>query len=506
MTVNGRAVYVVPVAPGVGGAARQVSVRYMPAGTATLSIADGSRIEGNAGTSVASLTVTLSQVAADDVSVNYTTSNGSATAPVDYQAVAGSVVIPEGASSAQATVTINGDGSFEGDETVIVTLSNPLGASIADATATLTIVNDEPLVAIGDAYATPYRTPLVVAAPGVLANDNPQGSPTMVAILTSDVSHGTLSLTSNGQFTYTPSAGFVGVDSFAYRAETVGGPGNPATVTITVAAPTTVQPPTNLRVSAMAGNLVTFRWTAPAIGPAAAGYVLEGGVAPAQTMVALPTGLAAPILQIAAPSGSFYVRIRSLGAGGPSEASNEILAHIGVPVPPSPPTGLQAISVGNTVHLAWTPTFGGGAPGGFVLDVGGTLAAAIPLPNLERVSFAGAPSGVYTLSLRAVNAGGSSTPSAAVPLPVPAACAGPPGAPTNLLAYVNGGTTFVVWDPPAAGSPPSSYLVTVPGVGALPLAQRTISGPLPAGTWSISVQAIGPCGASAAVTQTHVVP
>ena len=200
------------------------------------------------------------------------------------------------------------------------------------------------------------------------------------------------------------------------------------------------------------------------------------------------------------------MRIRTLGAGGPSAPSNEILAHIGVPAPPSPPTGLQAISVGNTVHLAWTPTFGGGAPGGFVLDVGGSLAAAIPLPNLERVSFAGAPSGAYTLSLRAVNAGGSSAPSAPVPLAVPGACAGPPGPPTNLLAYVNAGTTFVVWDPPASGSPPTSYLVTVPGIGALPLAQRTISGPLPAGTWSISVQAIGPCGASAPVAQTHVVP
>ncbi len=476
MTANGQAVYVVPVGPG----ARQVSVRYVPAGTAALSIADASGVEGNAGTAVVNLTVTLSQVAADDVSVTYSTSNGSATAPADYQSITGSVVIPEGATSGQAAVTINGDSSIEGNETVIVTLSNPLGAALGDSTATLTIVDDEPIVSVGDAYNTPYLTPLVIAAPGVLANDNAQGSPTMVAILTANVSNGTLSLAGTGGFSYTPNAGFVGVDSFSYRAETAVGPGNPVAVTITVAAPTTVQPPTGLRVSAMAGNLVTFRWNAPAIGPAAAGYLLEGGVVPAQPMVSLPTGLAAPILDIAAPSGSFYVRIRTLGAGGPSAPSNEILAHIGVPAPPSPPTGLQAISVGNTVHLAWTPTFGGGAPGGFVLDVGGTLAAAIPLPNLERVSFAGAPSGAYTLSLRAVNAGGSSAPGAAVPLAVPDACAGPPGPPTNLLAYVNAGTTFVVWDPPASGSPPTSYVVTVPGIGALPLAQRTISGPLPA--------------------------
>ena len=395
-------------------------VRYVPAGTAAVSIADASRVEGNAGTAVVNLTVTLSQVAADDVSVTYSTSNGSATAPADYQSITGSVVIPEGATSGQAAVTINGDVSIEGDETVIVTLSSPLGAALGDSTATLTIVDDEPIVSVADAYDTPYLTPLAVAGAGRagqrqrarIARPWSPSSP-------SNVSNGTLSLAADG-------AVHLHAERRVRRRRLVllsrrdgGGPGNPVAVTISVAAPTTVQPPTGLRVSAMAGNLVTFRWNPPAIGPAAAGYLLEGGVVPAQPMVSLPTGLAAPILDIAAPSGSFYVRIRTLGAGGPSAPSNEILAHIGVPAPPSPPTGLQAISVGNTVHLAWTPTFGGGAPGGFMLDVGGTLAAAIPLPNLERVSFAGAPSGAYTLSLRAVNAGGSSAPGAAVPLAVP---------------------------------------------------------------------------------------
>jgi hypothetical protein len=503
LTVNGQTLQMIQV---TGGAARQVTARYVVAGSRPISISDGSGVEGNAGTSVASLTVSIPTAAADDIVVSYATSDGSATAPVDYQPASGSVIIPAGATSAPLGITIRGDGSFEGDETVIVTLSNPLGGVLADATGVLTIVNDEPIVTVADVYATPYRTPLGVAAPGVLANDNPHGSPTMTAILVSTVSNGTLSLSANGAFTYTPNTGFVGADTFRYRAETVNGPGNPATVTINVAAPTTVQPATDLRVAAMAGNRVTFRWNAPPIGPAAAGYVLEGGVVPGQPMVAVATGLAAPIFEIVAPSGSFYVRIRTLGAGGPSDPSNEILAHINVPAPPSAPAAFQATSVGDSVHLSWAPTFAGGAPGGYVLDVSGSIAAALPLPNLERLSFVGVPGGAYTLSVRAVNGGGSSGPTAAVAMPVPGACAGPPGVPTNLLSYVAGGTTFIVWDPPLTGSAVSSYLLTVPGVGALPLAQRTISGPLPAGVWSITVQAVGPCGASAPVTRMHNVP
>ncbi len=200
------------------------------------------------------------------------------------------------------------------------------------------------------------------------------------------------------------------------------------------------------------------------------------------------------------------MRIRSLGTGGPSDVSNEILIHVGVPVAPSAPSGFQATAVGDGVHLAWTPTFAGGAPDAFVLDVAGSFSASIPLPLLERVSFAGAPAGSYTLSLRATNGAGTSDPSAPVAMTVPGSCSGPTGPPTNLLAYVSAGTTFVVWDPPTTGGAVSSYVISVPGIGGFPLAQRTISGPLPAGSYTINLQAVGPCGTSATVSQALTVP
>lgn len=61
----------------------------------------------------------------------------------------------------------------------------------------------------------------IAAATGVLANDSdadPEGS-SLGLRLVSDVRHGTLNLnTTNGSFTYTPAAGFAGVDHFSYRA------------------------------------------------------------------------------------------------------------------------------------------------------------------------------------------------------------------------------------------------------------------------------------------------
>ncbi|MCF7673907.1 MAG: family 20 glycosylhydrolase, partial [Akkermansiaceae bacterium] len=73
-----------------------------------------------------------------------------------------------------------------------------------------------PVVAVDDSYPVDSLTPTVIAGPGVLANDiNPSGSP-LTASVTTDVSHGTLALSSNGGFSYTPGPGFTGTDTFSY--------------------------------------------------------------------------------------------------------------------------------------------------------------------------------------------------------------------------------------------------------------------------------------------------
>jgi Ca2+-binding RTX toxin-like protein len=99
-------------------------------------------------------------------------------------------------------------------------------------------------VGVDDDYTTDFQTALnVPVLDGVLSNDTDVESPTLTAVLVDDVSNGTLSLASDGSFTYAPNAGFSGTDTFTYRAEdSLGAQSAETLVEIAVEAPTT---PTN---------------------------------------------------------------------------------------------------------------------------------------------------------------------------------------------------------------------------------------------------------------------
>jgi hypothetical protein len=192
-----------------------------------------------------------------------------------------------------------------------------------------------------------------------------------------------------------------------------------------------------------------------------------------------------------------------------SGPSNEIRIFVNVPAPPSAPADLVGLVNNSSVALAWRNTFEGGAPGGVVLDVTGSLTATLPLGLSNGFQFNGVPGGTYTLAVRAVNVAGSSPPSNAITLTFPGACTGAPLTPRNYLAYRIGRTIFVVWDPAAIGPAPTSYVLNVSGsfVGSFGTAGRSLSGTVGPGTYHINVGAQNACGASAVTaTQTVVVP
>ncbi len=69
-------------------------------------------------------------------------------------------------------------------------------------------VNDGP-VGVDDSYqATPATTLQVPALNGVLANDSDPDQDPLTAVLVGDVGNGTLTLNSDGSFSYTPAANF----------------------------------------------------------------------------------------------------------------------------------------------------------------------------------------------------------------------------------------------------------------------------------------------------------
>ena len=108
-----------------------------------VSVADASVAEGDSGTTQLTFTVTLDAASDEAVSVGYVTSNGTATAGVDYTAGNGTITFAPGVLSQQISVTVTGDGTAETDETFTLPLSSPSGATIADGAATGTILNDD---------------------------------------------------------------------------------------------------------------------------------------------------------------------------------------------------------------------------------------------------------------------------------------------------------------------------------------------------------------------------
>ncbi len=124
------------------------------------------------------------------------------------------------AFSSDGSFTYVPDADFNGVDSFIYAAEDGVTGSTDEATVTLTVngVNDAP-VGANDSYATSPDTPLSVdAASGVLANDFDVDFDALEAILVDDVTGGTLTLNPDGSFEYTPDPGFVGSDSFTYRA------------------------------------------------------------------------------------------------------------------------------------------------------------------------------------------------------------------------------------------------------------------------------------------------
>src|SRR5207244_12110789 len=85
-------------------------------------------------------------------------------------------------------------------------------------TVSLTLTN-----VIRSPYTKRYRSgvnkngSLTVTAPGVLSNDVDLDGNPMSAVLVATTSHGTLNLSTNGGFNYTPSSNYFCADRFTYQ-------------------------------------------------------------------------------------------------------------------------------------------------------------------------------------------------------------------------------------------------------------------------------------------------
>jgi subtilisin-like proprotein convertase family protein len=172
-------------------------------GAPGVSVNDASLAEGNSGTSSLTFTASLSAPSAQAVSVDYTTSNGSADGN-DYTPSSGSLTFAPGQTSRTFSVSINGDVSIEGDETFGVTLSNPVNASLGDAVGVGTIVNDDsaqtlPAVSVSAASVTEGNSGIS----GLVFTVTLSSAPVQTVSVTYATSDGTAQANSD----YTPTSG-----------------------------------------------------------------------------------------------------------------------------------------------------------------------------------------------------------------------------------------------------------------------------------------------------------
>ena len=89
--------------------------------------------------------VTLDRPASSPVTVDYATADGTATAGNDYRATSGTLELAAGETSKTIAVAVLADTEDEGEETLVLRLSNAAGARIEDGEATGTILDRDPL-------------------------------------------------------------------------------------------------------------------------------------------------------------------------------------------------------------------------------------------------------------------------------------------------------------------------------------------------------------------------
>jgi HD-GYP domain-containing protein (c-di-GMP phosphodiesterase class II) len=227
-------------------------------GVATVTVRavdDGGTANGGDDTSVPrTFTITITAVNDPPVAVDDAVSTPEDSTGVTFDVLANDTDVDtgdtltldsfDGSSVTNGTLTANGGGgftyvpdpSYNGTETFTYVVRDTSGATDGGTvTISVTSVPTAPSAA-ADAYATSAATTLVVAAPGVLANDaDEDGDPLVVQVpAISGPSNGTLTLAADGSFTYDPNPSFVGSDSFTYRVGDGTGLTSDAVVTITV--------------------------------------------------------------------------------------------------------------------------------------------------------------------------------------------------------------------------------------------------------------------------------
>ncbi|WP_456359977.1 putative Ig domain-containing protein [Xanthomonas translucens] len=445
-----------------------------------LSIDDVSVNEGNSGTTTATFTVSLSAASGQTVTVNYATADGTATAGSDYVARSGTLTFAPGTTAQGVAVTVNGDTTVEPNETFSVSLSGASNATVARATGTGTINNDDAVVTVG-----PASLPAATAGTAYSQNLSASGG---TAPYTFAVSAGTLpaglTLNAAGVLSGTPTSS----GSFNFTATATDSGGSPTSgnraYTLTVASPNMSLPATTL-----AGGTAGQAYTA-AINPATGGiapytYALSAGALPAGVTVNSATGALSGTPTVA---GTFVFTLTATDSttGAAGQASQSYSLSIVSPTLSIAPPTLPAGAVGSAYSQTLS-TSGGTAPYSYAISAG-ALPAGLTLTTGGVLAGTPTVAGSFAFTVSVTDAHGFGAAQAyTLAIASPTLTIAPPTLPAGAI-----GTAYSQTLSASGGTAPYSYAISA---GTLPAgmtltAGGTLSGtPTVAGSFAFTVTA-----------------
>ncbi|MFT5410676.1 MAG: hypothetical protein ACI9NC_003409 [Verrucomicrobiales bacterium] len=186
-----------------------------PAG-GLFTVASVDQPEGNSGTTALEFTVTYTGLEiAGGFNIDFTTADGTAVAPSDYQANSGTLTFAGTSGETQTvTVQVNGDPDFEPEDTFTLNIGN--GVAVASGTGTLT--NDD-IGLFADTAMTMEDMSLDI---DVTDNDEAL-PPDFQMLITSSPTNGSATVVSN-RVRYVPDPHFSGIETVEYAINTFAPP------------------------------------------------------------------------------------------------------------------------------------------------------------------------------------------------------------------------------------------------------------------------------------------
>ena len=205
--------------------------------------------DGNGGTDIGTVTVTITPVNDAPVADNETLTVLEDTAPTAVAVLTGdtdidgdALTITDTTEGARGAVSITGGGTgltyepdpnVNGADSFTYTVSDPSGATdTATVTVTITPVNDAPVADIDTATLTEDAAATAI---GVLVGDTDIEGDTLQITATTDGAKGTVAITGGGSgLTYDPNPNATGADSFTYTISDGNGGTDVGTVSMTI--------------------------------------------------------------------------------------------------------------------------------------------------------------------------------------------------------------------------------------------------------------------------------